>query len=61
VLFITNHKDARDEELLEDLRSQSSIIDILQDRIVNFFTRLGRTLLNEVMEKRHTKGKENIL
>ena len=61
VLFIANRKDARDEELLEDLRKQSSNIGILQDRIVSFSTRLGSTLLNEVMDKRHTKGKENIL
>ena len=61
MLFIANRKDARDEELLEDLRNESSSIDILQDRIVSLSTRLGRTLLNEVMEERHTKGKQNIL
>jgi hypothetical protein len=61
VLFIANRKDARDEELLEDLRKQGSNIGLLADRIQSFSTRLGSTLLNEVMEKRRTKGKENIL
>ena len=61
VLFIANRKDARDEELLEDLRKQSSNIGLLADRIESFSTRLGRTLLSEVMDKRGTKDKENIL
>jgi hypothetical protein len=61
VLFIANRKDARDEELLEDLRKQSSNIGLLAHRIQSFSTRLGSTLLSEVMEKRRTKGKEDIL
>ncbi len=61
VLLIANRKDARDEELLEDLRKQSSNIGLCPKRINSFTTRLGRTLVQEVMEKRKTGCQEDIL
>jgi len=61
VLLIANRKDSRDDDLLDDLRKHSSNIGILEKRIDSFSTRLGSALLNEVMDKRHTKGKKNIL
>ena len=61
VLLIANRKDARDEELLEELRKQSSNIGLCPKRISSFTTRLGRTLVQEVMEKRKTGFQEYIL
>ena len=61
VLLIANRKDARDDELLHELRDHSSNIGLSSDRIKSFSTRLGNELLNEVMDKRRTEGREDIL
>jgi hypothetical protein len=54
VLLIANRKDANDEKLLEELRRKGASAGIHPDRVCQFTTRLGNTLLREVMRKRGT-------
>jgi hypothetical protein len=55
VLFIANRKDNYDLHLLGTLRKDSAVVGVSPDRIKVETTRLGRTLLNEVMDKRNIK------